>query len=74
PQVLPEALKVAREIADESYRAYALTALADKLPEVLPEALKVAREIADEYSRAYALTALADKLPEALMPEALQVA
>ncbi|GAA6618240.1 hypothetical protein [Scytonema sp. NUACC26] len=70
PEALPEALQAARSIADEFYRAKALTALADKLP----EALQAARFIADEFYRAKALTALADKLPSALMPEALQAA
>ena len=72
PQILKEqalqiALETARSIADEYNRAYALTALADKLPEALmPQALEAARSIANEEYRAYALTALA--IPLSKMP------
>ncbi|BAY29523.1 regulatory protein [Nostoc carneum NIES-2107] len=65
-----EALAATRAIQSESDRAYALSALADKLPELLREALAAARVIQDEYYRADALSALASKLPEVL-PEAL---
>ncbi|TRU05238.1 MAG: trypsin-like serine protease, partial [Microcystis sp. Msp_OC_L_20101000_S702] len=55
--LLPEALKVARGIEYESFRAEALTGLAPHLPvSLLPEALKVARGIGDEDYRAWALT------------------
>jgi hypothetical protein len=65
---LLKALKAAREIQSEYYRADALRALADKLPpELLPEALKAAREIQSEEYRAKALSVLADKLSQ--MPQ-----
>ncbi|MGF1977678.1 MAG: NB-ARC domain-containing protein, partial [Nostoc sp. CmiSLP01] len=71
---LQKALAAARAIQDEYFRAYALSALAEKLPpELLPEALAAARAIQDEYSRAKALSALADKLPD-ILPEALAAA
>ena len=70
---LLKALAAAREIQDESYRAIALSSLADKLPDLLPEALAAAREIQDESYRAIALSSLADKLPD-LLPEALAAA
>ncbi|MFB2807360.1 NB-ARC domain-containing protein [Microcystis sp. BLCC-F209] len=73
--LLPEALKVARGIGYESFRAEALTGLAPHLPvSLLPEALKVARGIGHEYPRAGALTGLAPHLPESLLPEALEIA
>ena len=59
PSVLPEALQAAREIHFERDRAYALSALADKIPSVLPEALQATREIQSESSRANVLSALA---------------
>ncbi|MGF1964497.1 MAG: hypothetical protein RMX99_034010, partial [Aulosira sp. DedVER01a] len=68
PELLSEALTAARSIQDESYRAPALSALAQKLPEVLPEALITAHSIQNEYYRADALRALAEKLPQ--MPSA----
>ncbi|MEH1995310.1 NB-ARC domain-containing protein, partial [Nostoc sp.] len=72
--VLQKALAAARAIQNESDRALALRALAEKLPELLPEALAAARAIQDEYSRALALRALAEKLPPELLPEALAAA
>ncbi|MEH1851474.1 MAG: hypothetical protein V7L11_07255, partial [Nostoc sp.] len=63
----------AREIQNQSDRAYALIALVEKLPELLPEALNAAREIQNQSDRAYALIALVEKLPE-LLPEALNAA
>ncbi|MEH2333556.1 hypothetical protein [Nostoc sp.] len=71
---LQKALAAARAIQDESSRADALSALAQKLPEVLPEALAAARAIQDESNRAKALSALAEKLPPELLPEALAAA
>ncbi|MBD2066057.1 hypothetical protein H6F93_00635, partial [Leptolyngbya sp. FACHB-671] len=73
-QVLQFALQAAQAIKDESYRAQALKALAEKLPEALPKALKAALAIKDEYSRAQALKALAEKLTPDLLPEALEAA
>jgi Effector-associated domain 4/NB-ARC domain/APAF-1 helical domain len=70
---LEKALAAAKLIQDEYSRAYALTALADKLPSVLPDALTAAKLIQDKEHRAYALTALADKLPSVL-PDALAAA
>ncbi|MFN6540153.1 MAG: NB-ARC domain-containing protein, partial [Nostoc sp. EkiNYC01] len=70
---LQKALAAARAIQDESSRALALRALAEKLPELLPEALAAARAIQDESSRADALSTLADKLPD-ILPEALAAA
>ncbi|MEI2581278.1 NB-ARC domain-containing protein [Scytonema sp. PRP1] len=70
---LSKALAAAKLIQDESDRARALAALADKLPQVLPEALAAAKLIQDESDRARALAALADKLPQVL-PEALAAA
>ena len=72
---LSEALTTATAIPDEWYRAYALSALADKLPvELLPQALEAALAIQDQRSRALALSALADKLPGELLPQALEAA
>ncbi|MEH1857970.1 MAG: NB-ARC domain-containing protein [Nostoc sp.] len=71
---LQKALAAARAIQDESNRAYALSALADKLPDILLEALAAARAIQDESNRAYALSALAEKLPPELLPKALAAA
>jgi hypothetical protein len=71
PDLLPEALEIARGIGDEYYRAEALTGLAPHLPEILPEALATAREIWYESDRAKALTGLAPYLPE-ILPEALK--
>ncbi|MBD2214925.1 hypothetical protein H6G27_34540 [Nostoc linckia FACHB-104] len=69
---LKEALKAAKAIQDERYRAYALSALAETLPpHLLPEALKAAKTIQSEEYRAYALSALAETLPPHLLPEAL---
>ena len=48
-----------REIKDESYRAFALSALASTPRELLPEALSVTRQIKAESDRAYALIELA---------------
>ncbi len=74
PSVLPEALKAVREIQNKCFRAYALSALADKLPpELLPEPLKAVREIQSEWNRSSSLRTLADKLPS-LLPEALTCA
>ena len=73
PEILPEALEVARAIRYESNRAKALTELAPYLPEILPEALEVARVIKSKSYRAKALTELAPYLPE-ILPEALEVA
>ncbi|MEA5595658.1 hypothetical protein VB797_15025, partial [Rivularia sp. UHCC 0363] len=64
PELLPEALAAAREIQDESYRAYVLSILALQLPELLPEALAAAREIQAESYRDDALSRLADKLSQ----------
>ncbi|WP_292774494.1 NB-ARC domain-containing protein, partial [Nostoc sp. NMS9] len=71
---LQKALAAARAIQSEYYHAYALSALAQKLPpELLPEALAAARAIQDKSSRVYALSALAQKLPD-ILPEALAAA
>jgi hypothetical protein len=68
-----EALEIARQISNESQRAMALSALAEKLPpELFGEALEIARQISSESSRAWALSALAEKQPE-LFSEALEV-
>ena len=59
--LLPEALEVTRQIQDESYRAFALRALAEHLPEaLLPEALAIIWDIKDNY---YCANALQDYLP-----------
>ncbi len=72
---LQKVLAAAREIQDESSRANALSALAEKLPpELLPEALAAARAIQNQSNRANALSALAEKLPPELLPEALAAA
>ncbi len=73
-QVLQFALQAAQAIRNESYRANALTALADKLPEVLAKALEAAQSIKNESYRAYALMALADKLTPDLLAKALEAA
>jgi len=70
-QVLQVSFQAAQAIQSESYRAQALTALADKLPEILPKAFEAALVIQDEYARAKVLITLSDKLPEAL-PKALE--
>ncbi|WP_292776903.1 NB-ARC domain-containing protein [Nostoc sp. NMS9] len=70
---LQKALATARTIQDESFHAFALAVLVEKLPELLPEALTAARAIQIKEYRASALTVLAEKLPE-LLPEALTVA
>jgi biotin synthase-like enzyme len=70
---LSKALAAARAIQDESPRAEALSALADKKPELLLEALAAAKQIQSESLRAKILSALADKKPE-LLPEALVAA
>jgi hypothetical protein len=75
PELLPEALDIAREIGYEKYRANALTALAERLPsELLPEALAAAREIESDWDCVYVLTVLAARLPPELLPEALATA
>ncbi|ARV63363.1 hypothetical protein BZZ01_32710 (plasmid) [Nostocales cyanobacterium HT-58-2] len=62
--MLSDALAATKLIQDESERAYALSALADKLPpELLSDALAATKQIQDESERAKALSALADKLP-----------
>ncbi|MEO1392315.1 MAG: NB-ARC domain-containing protein [Cyanobacteria bacterium J06634_5] len=69
----PEALKIAREIKDESSQSSALSAMPKHLPEALwPEALEITREIKDESSRSLTLRAMAEHLPE-LWPEALEI-
>ncbi|MDJ0672935.1 MAG: apoptotic protease-activating factor, partial [Microcystis sp. M53598_WE2] len=65
PQLLPEALEVARGIGDEKDRARALTGLARHFPQLLPEALEVARGIGSEYHRADVLKALTATLTPA---------
>ena len=55
PEILPEALEVARAIEDKYLRTKVLTELAPYFPEILPEALKVARAIGDKYNRSEAL-------------------
>jgi HEAT repeat protein len=67
-----EALELTRQISSESHRAWALRALAKKLPtELFGEALELTRQISDESHRASALRALAEKQPE-LFGEARQ--
>ncbi|MBX9255518.1 hypothetical protein H1Q63_16520 [Desmonostoc muscorum CCALA 125] len=72
PELLPEALVVARTIHDKLNRARALSFIADKhkLPEVLLEALAVVQTIQDRYDREFAFSALVGNLPE-LLPETL---
>ncbi|PZV02223.1 MAG: hypothetical protein DCF32_15265 [Leptolyngbya sp.] len=75
PDLLPEALEMARQIGDESDRAWALRELAKHLPpELLLEALEVTRQISDESSRGSALSGLGQQLPPELLPEALEMA
>lgn len=45
PEVLPEALEVARNIEDDSARAKALSKLTSRIPSLLPEALEAVRNI-----------------------------
>jgi NB-ARC domain/APAF-1 helical domain len=72
PEVIPEALAVAREIQDEYQCKKALKILAPHLPKILlPQALEIARIIQDDYQRLKALISLASQLPE-LLPEALE--
>jgi CHAT domain-containing protein len=71
---LQKALTAAREIQDESDRAEALSALAEKLPQVLPEALAATREIQNQSDRVNILRALAQKLPPQFLPEVLATA
>ncbi|GCA82089.1 regulatory protein AfsR [Microcystis aeruginosa NIES-2522] len=66
PDLLPEALEIARGIGDEYYRAEALTGLAPHLPEVLPEALKAIRGIDDEIERVVKLIELVPHFPDNL--------
>ncbi|QMS87085.1 hypothetical protein HUN01_05645 [Nostoc edaphicum CCNP1411] len=71
---LQKVLAAATEIQDESSRANALSALAEKLPpELLPEALAAAKAIQSEYYCAYFLSTLADKLPD-ILPQVLAAA
>ena len=72
-EILPEALSVAKEIEDKSYRAKALSELAKYLPiELLPEALDATREINDKYSYFQTMSELAQAIPK-LWPEMLSV-
>jgi hypothetical protein len=73
--VLQKALAATREIQNESNRANALSAIAEKLPsELLPQALAAASEIQSEYSRANTFRTIAEKLPSELLPQALAAA
>ncbi|CCI23939.1 hypothetical protein MICAG_2280001 [Microcystis aeruginosa PCC 9808] len=66
PEVLPEALEIARGIGDKFNRALALTGLAPHLPEyLLPGALEIARGIGSESNRADVLKALTATLTPA---------
>jgi archaellum biogenesis ATPase FlaH len=73
PDLLPQALDVAREIGWKSARAEALAALAHRLAEPghLQEALAAAGEIRDESDRARTLAVLAPHLPPDLLKQAL---
>jgi hypothetical protein len=67
-ELLVEELCAARALGNEGLRAYALSAVAGRLPpevstSVLAEALSAARAIGDERSRTYALSAIASLLP-----------
>jgi hypothetical protein len=65
PDLLFEALAIARTITDQEYRAQILATLAPQLPpDLLPEALIAARTIKDERYRAKSMVALAPLLPE----------
>ncbi|MEM9008223.1 MAG: NB-ARC domain-containing protein, partial [Cyanobacteria bacterium P01_F01_bin.86] len=75
PELIPEALAVAREIDDAKYRAKALSVLAPYNPELIPEALAVVGEIGyDTQYRAEALSVLAPQITEKHLPAALAVA
>lgn len=73
PNLLPEALTIAREIEDMFWRADALAAISERMPELLPEALTVARQIEDARYRVEALITLLKWKPD-LLPEALSTA
>ncbi len=73
--VLAEALDAARQIGDESDRAWVFEELATHLPaSLLAEALGAARQIGDQSERARALGELAPHLPAPLLAEALGMA
>jgi hypothetical protein len=79
PRALEEALKAARSLPDEGYRARILVELAPHLPAaLLAEALAAARHLDDDGGRARTLASLAAYLPEtereAVLHEALRVA
>jgi 3',5'-cyclic AMP phosphodiesterase CpdA len=76
PELISEALDVAKAISDERPRARALNALVPRMPPelrppVLREALKAAKAISPQHARAGALNDLAKHLPPELISEAL---
>jgi hypothetical protein len=77
--LLALALKVARAIGDDGYRAQALIALSPHLPEIqrpvaLTEALEAVQAARDEWFRAEVFFELAPRLPADLFAPALDVA
>ena len=82
PDLLPEALTIARDIRFEPYRAKALIAITAKLPELLLETFALVKSIKSTYSdgrlpevyRFQALIAIAPNLSSELLPEAFSIA
>lgn len=82
PDLLPEALTIARDIRFEPYRAKALIAITAKLPELLLETFALVKSIKFTYSdgrlpevyRFQTLIAIAPNLSSELLPEAFSIA
>jgi hypothetical protein len=72
PELLPEAVTIARQIDDASDYAWALIHMTKQRPNLLPEALAATYRISDESDRAIALSHLAKQQPD-LLPEALAI-
>ena len=72
---LSAALKAAKAIEDELFRADAIAVLAPHLSgELLPKALKAAKTMERDDCREIVLTALSPYLPSKLLPKALKIA
>lgn len=70
--LLPEALRIIRNLEDEDCKARAIVEVARRMPELRQEALAAAHAIVDSYNRSIALGKLAIVLPD-IWPEALRV-
>lgn len=71
PELLDDALRIARRLSNSKYKALVFVEIAKKKTDLLPEALQIITKIRDDFERAYVLVTLSETQPD-IVTEAFQ--